>query len=111
MNTPPITRTRSSSFDTVPKQKGPTYKYVKKLPKSRRERQKLKGHTCEQCEAYYAETNTVGVSSRHKQPRSKSPDFYWEMEFPSREDCLKRGYITEAEYHMGPEEYKTPKEP
>lgn len=97
-------RPRSSSFDTVPKPEEPAYKYVKKLPKSRRERRKLKGHTCRECEAYYAETNTVDLSSRHRQERSKTPPYFWEMEFPSREECLKRGYITLAEYNMGPPE-------
>lgn len=93
-----------SDFDCVPKPPTPTYKYVEKNPKKKYLRKQLEAHTCQDCEKYFKETQTQQNSSRHRgYERSKTPDNFWELDFPSEEECIKRGYISKEKetYVMG----------
>ncbi|XP_066539475.1 DNA endonuclease RBBP8 isoform X2 [Hoplias malabaricus] len=65
------------------------------------ERRKLQGHTCKECEIYYADLpvperqKKLSSCSRHRFqyiPPS-TPDNFWEVGFPSTQTCRERGYI------------------
>ncbi|ELW49500.1 DNA endonuclease RBBP8 [Tupaia chinensis] len=67
------------------------------------ERRKLLGHTCRECEIYYAD---LPVEEREKKLASRSrhrfryippntPENFWEVGFPSTQTCMERGYIKE----------------
>ncbi|XP_028825139.1 DNA endonuclease RBBP8 isoform X2 [Denticeps clupeoides] len=67
------------------------------------ERRKLKGHTCKECEIYYADLpegerqKKLSSCSRHRFryiPPS-TPENFWEVGFPSTQTCVERGYIKE----------------
>ncbi|CAB1349596.1 unnamed protein product [Coregonus sp. 'balchen'] len=67
------------------------------------ERRKLKGHTCKECEIYYADlpeaerVKKLSACSRHRfryLPPS-TPENFWEVGFPSTQTCVDRGYIKE----------------
>ncbi|XP_036378567.1 DNA endonuclease RBBP8 [Megalops cyprinoides] len=67
------------------------------------ERRKLKGHTCKECEIYYADLpdaerqKKLSACSRHRFryiPPS-TPENFWEVGFPSTQTCVERGYIKE----------------
>ncbi|XP_048881476.1 DNA endonuclease RBBP8 isoform X1 [Brienomyrus brachyistius] len=67
------------------------------------ERRKLKGHTCKECEIYYADLpeeerqKKLSACSRHRFryiPPS-TPENFWEVGFPSTQTCVERGYIRE----------------
>nr|XP_046211959.1 DNA endonuclease RBBP8 [Oncorhynchus gorbuscha]XP_046211960.1 DNA endonuclease RBBP8 [Oncorhynchus gorbuscha]XP_046211961.1 DNA endonuclease RBBP8 [Oncorhynchus gorbuscha]XP_046211962.1 DNA endonuclease RBBP8 [Oncorhynchus gorbuscha]XP_046211963.1 DNA endonuclease RBBP8 [Oncorhynchus gorbuscha] len=67
------------------------------------ERRKLKGHTCKECEIYYADLSEaervkkLSACSRHRfryLPPS-TPDHFWEVGFPSTQTCVDRGYVKE----------------
>ncbi|KAI1287001.1 hypothetical protein HDE_10495 [Halotydeus destructor] len=73
--------------------------------KSRAERAKLQGFTCRECEEYYRtyihltdEERRAKITScsRHRDDRTppKSPKHYWEVDFPSTPECIRRGYLT-----------------
>ncbi|XP_062335021.1 DNA endonuclease RBBP8 isoform X2 [Osmerus eperlanus] len=71
--------------------------------RSKEERRKLKGHTCKECEIYYADLpeaekiKKLSACSRHRFhyiPPS-TPENFWEVGFPSTQTCLKRGYFKE----------------
>ncbi|KMQ81467.1 dna endonuclease rbbp8 [Lasius niger] len=76
-----------------------------KIGITRAERRRMNAYTCHFCKDYYKESGTKDMSSRHRgNPRSPTPENFWEMEFPSDEECIKRGYISEniEVYHMKP---------
>ncbi|XP_062848351.1 DNA endonuclease RBBP8 [Trichomycterus rosablanca] len=65
------------------------------------ERRKLQGHTCKECDIYYADLpeeekkKKLSSCSRHRFryiPPS-TPDNFWEVGFPSTQTCRERGYI------------------
>uniref|UniRef100_A0A8B9H854 DNA endonuclease RBBP8 n=1 Tax=Astyanax mexicanus TaxID=7994 RepID=A0A8B9H854_ASTMX len=65
------------------------------------ERRKLHGHTCKECEIYYADLpeaerrKKLSSCSRHRFryiPPS-TPENFWEVGFPSTQTCKERGYI------------------
>lgn len=89
-------------YDRVPSNKVVVkYKYIEKLPRHKSARKQLKSHTCADCSKYYQLTGTADVSSRHRgEERPKTPENFWELDFPSEEECIKRGYI------LPPEPYK-----
>nr|XP_015209240.1 PREDICTED: DNA endonuclease RBBP8 isoform X1 [Lepisosteus oculatus]XP_015209241.1 PREDICTED: DNA endonuclease RBBP8 isoform X1 [Lepisosteus oculatus]XP_015209242.1 PREDICTED: DNA endonuclease RBBP8 isoform X1 [Lepisosteus oculatus] len=67
----------------------------------REERKKLQGHTCKECEIYYADLpeeerkKKLSSCSRHRFryiPPS-TPENFWEVGFPSTQTCVDRGYI------------------
>ncbi|XP_030623507.1 DNA endonuclease RBBP8 [Chanos chanos] len=71
--------------------------------RKRDERRKLKGHTCKECEIYYADLpeaerqKKLSACSRHRFhyiPPS-TPENFWEVGFPSTQTCVERGYIKE----------------
>ncbi|XP_053874246.1 DNA endonuclease RBBP8 [Malaclemys terrapin pileata] len=77
--------------------------------RKREERRKLLGHTCKECEIYYADIpegereKKLAACSRHRFryiPPS-TPENFWEVGFPSTQTCVERGYIKEdlAPYH------------
>lgn len=79
----------------------PTFKYVKPVCRKKSERKHLDGHDCGLCKAYYdlldltpdQRKSRMKTVSRHKgDQRPKSPDNFWELEFPNEEECIKRGY-------------------
>ncbi|XP_012696353.2 DNA endonuclease RBBP8 isoform X1 [Clupea harengus] len=80
----------------------PGYAYVD-VVRNRDERRKLKGHTCKECEIYYADLpeeereKKLASCSRHRFryiPPS-TPENFWEVGFPSTQTCVERGYIKE----------------
>uniref|UniRef100_A0A4W5K1A7 DNA endonuclease RBBP8 n=1 Tax=Hucho hucho TaxID=62062 RepID=A0A4W5K1A7_9TELE len=65
------------------------------------ERRKLKGHTCKECEIYYADLSEaervkkLSACSRHRfryLPPS-TPEHFWEVGFPSTQTCVDRGML------------------
>ncbi|XP_074800610.1 DNA endonuclease RBBP8 isoform X2 [Natator depressus] len=71
--------------------------------RKREERRKLLGHTCKECEIYYADIpegereKKLAACSRHRFryiPPS-TPENFWEVGFPSTQTCVERGYIKE----------------
>lgn len=90
-----------NSFDFAPKVKDT----LKKVPRKRAERKQLPAYACSSCNDYYKCLNLnkkdfklrLNKVSRHKgKSPPKTPDHFWELEFPDTEECIKRGYI-EAE--------------
>ncbi|XP_066102969.1 DNA endonuclease RBBP8 [Saccopteryx bilineata] len=80
-------------------QKFPHIEVVRK----KEERRKLLGHTCKECEIYYADIpaeereKKLASCSRHRFryiPPS-TPENFWEVGFPSTQTCMERGYIKE----------------
>ncbi|XP_025891256.1 DNA endonuclease RBBP8 [Nothoprocta perdicaria] len=71
--------------------------------RKKEERRKLLGHTCKECEVYYADIpaeereKKLAFCSRHRFryiPPS-TPENFWEVGFPSTQTCVERGYIKE----------------
>lgn len=71
--------------------------------RKKEERRKLLGHTCKECEIYYADfpaeerEKKLASCSRHRFryiPPS-TPENFWEVGFPSTQTCMERGYIKE----------------
>ncbi|XP_063063053.1 DNA endonuclease RBBP8 [Engraulis encrasicolus] len=87
----------------IPHKRGePGYAFVD-VVRNREERRKLKGHTCKECEIYYADLpeeereKKLASCSRHRFryiPPS-TPENFWEVGFPSTQTCVERGYIKE----------------
>ncbi|XP_041102082.1 DNA endonuclease RBBP8-like [Polyodon spathula] len=74
-----------------------------KVVRNKEERRKMHGHTCKECEIYYADLpaeqrqKELSVCSRHRFryiPPS-TPENFWEVGFPSTQTCADRGYIKE----------------
>ncbi|KAM6457316.1 DNA endonuclease RBBP8 isoform 1-T2 [Liasis olivaceus] len=71
--------------------------------RKKEERRKLPGHTCKECETYYAELpeeereKKVTTCSRHRSRYAPpdTPEHFWEVGFPSTQMCVERGYIKE----------------
>ncbi|XP_026651474.2 DNA endonuclease RBBP8 isoform X2 [Zonotrichia albicollis] len=67
------------------------------------ERRKLLGHTCKECEIYYADIpeeereKKLASCSRHRfrYIPPNTPENFWEVGFPSTQTCVERGYIKE----------------
>ncbi|XP_041103664.1 DNA endonuclease RBBP8-like [Polyodon spathula] len=71
--------------------------------RNKEERRKMHGHTCKECEIYYADLpeeerqKKLSACSRHRFryiPPS-TPENFWEVGFPSTQTCVDRGYIKE----------------
>ncbi|XP_075441282.1 DNA endonuclease RBBP8 isoform X3 [Ascaphus truei] len=71
--------------------------------RNKEERRKMLGHTCKECEIYYADlpeeerAKKLASCSRHRFryiPPS-TPENFWEVGFPSTQTCKDRGYIKE----------------
>lgn len=80
-------------------------KYKIKTPKKKSVRRKLPGYCCSQCQDYYKSLNLspkelekrLAAVSRHRiDPGPSTPEYFWELDFPDTEECLRRGYIEEA---------------
>ncbi|KAK6491094.1 DNA endonuclease RBBP8-like [Huso huso] len=74
-----------------------------KVVRNKEERRKMHGHTCKECEIYYADLpaeerqKKLSACSRHRFryiPPS-TPENFWEVGFPSTQTCVDRGYIKE----------------
>ncbi|XP_072854945.2 DNA endonuclease RBBP8 isoform X2 [Pogona vitticeps] len=71
--------------------------------RKKEERRKLPGHTCKECEVYYADfpeaerEKKVATCSRHRSRYvpPATPEHFWEVGFPSTQMCIERGYIKE----------------
>ncbi|XP_034981442.1 DNA endonuclease RBBP8 isoform X1 [Zootoca vivipara] len=71
--------------------------------RKKEERKKLPGHTCKECEIYYADfpeeerEKKLGACSRHRSRYvpPDTPENFWEVGFPSTQMCVERGYIKE----------------
>ncbi|NP_001127889.1 DNA endonuclease RBBP8 [Rattus norvegicus] len=71
--------------------------------RKKEERRKLLGHTCKECEIYYADLpaeereKKLASCSRHRfrYIPTNTPENFWEVGFPSTQTCLERGYIKE----------------
>ncbi|XP_063155250.1 DNA endonuclease RBBP8 isoform X2 [Candoia aspera] len=71
--------------------------------RKKEERRKLPGHTCKECEIYYADLpeeereKKVATCSRHRSRYAPpdTPENFWEVGFPSTQMCVERGYIKE----------------
>ncbi|NXV01152.1 CTIP endonuclease, partial [Cettia cetti] len=71
--------------------------------RKKEERRKLLGHTCKECEIYYADIpeeereKKLASCSRHRfrYIPPNTPENFWEVGFPSTQTCVKRGYIKE----------------
>lgn len=71
--------------------------------RNKEERRKMLGHTCKECEIYYADlpdeerAQKLASCSRHRFryiPPS-TPENFWEVGFPTTQICKDRGYIKE----------------
>ncbi|XP_075776999.1 DNA endonuclease RBBP8 isoform X1 [Pelodiscus sinensis] len=73
------------------------------IVRKREERRKLLGHTCKECEIYYADVpegereKKLSACSRHRfrYIPPNTPENFWEVGFPSTQTCMERGYIKE----------------
>ncbi|NWR32672.1 CTIP endonuclease, partial [Tachuris rubrigastra] len=71
--------------------------------RKKEERRKLLGHTCKECERYYADIpaeereKKLASCSRHRfrYIPPNTPENFWEVGFPSTQTCMERGYIKE----------------
>ncbi|XP_007448668.1 PREDICTED: DNA endonuclease RBBP8 [Lipotes vexillifer] len=71
--------------------------------RKKEERRKLLGHTCRECEIYYADfpaeerEKKLASCSRHRfrYIPPNTPENFWEVGFPSTQTCMERGYIKE----------------
>ncbi|XP_051878580.1 DNA endonuclease RBBP8 [Pristis pectinata] len=71
--------------------------------RNKEERRKLHGHTCKECEEYYADLpeeerlKMLANCSRHRfrYIPPNTPENFWEVGFPSTQTCIDRGYIKE----------------
>ncbi|NWQ89211.1 CTIP endonuclease, partial [Burhinus bistriatus] len=71
--------------------------------RKKEERRKLPGHTCKECEIYYADIpeeereKKLASCSRHRfrYVPPNTPENFWEVGFPSTQTCVERGYIKE----------------
>ncbi|NXY84535.1 CTIP endonuclease, partial [Alcedo cyanopectus] len=71
--------------------------------RKKEERRKLPGHTCKECEIYYADipeeerVKKLASCSRHRfrYIPPNTPENFWEVGFPSTQTCVERGYIKE----------------
>ncbi|NXO94230.1 CTIP endonuclease, partial [Certhia brachydactyla] len=71
--------------------------------RKKEERRKLLGHTCKECEIYYADIpeeereKKLASCSRHRFRHipPNTPENFWEVGFPSTQTCVERGYIKE----------------
>lgn len=71
--------------------------------RKKEERRKLLGHTCKECEIYYADLpaeereKKLASCSRHRfrYIPPNTPENFWEVGFPSTQTCMQRGYIKE----------------
>ncbi|XP_070276624.1 DNA endonuclease RBBP8 isoform X2 [Myotis yumanensis] len=71
--------------------------------RKKEERRKLHGHTCKECEIYYADIpaeereKKLASCSRHRfrYIPPNTPENFWEVGFPSTQTCMERGYIKE----------------
>ncbi|NXP50623.1 CTIP endonuclease, partial [Heliornis fulica] len=71
--------------------------------RKKEERRKLLGHTCKECETYYAgipegeREKKLASCSRHRfrYIPPNTPENFWEVGFPSTQTCVERGYIKE----------------
>lgn len=71
--------------------------------RNKQERRKLHGHTCKECEVYYADLpeeerlKKLANCSRHRfrYIPPNTPEHFWEVGFPSTQTCVDRGYIKE----------------
>ncbi|XP_069777191.1 DNA endonuclease RBBP8 [Narcine bancroftii] len=71
--------------------------------RNKEERRKLQGHTCKECEVYYADLpeeerlKKLANCSRHRfrYIPPNTPENFWEVGFPSTQTCVDRGYIKE----------------
>ncbi|XP_007933782.1 DNA endonuclease RBBP8 [Orycteropus afer afer] len=71
--------------------------------RKKEERKKLLGHTCKECEIYYADipaeerVKKLASCSRHRfrYIPPNTPENFWEVGFPSTQTCMERGYIKE----------------
>ncbi|XP_059580163.1 DNA endonuclease RBBP8 isoform X2 [Alligator mississippiensis] len=75
--------------------------------RKREERRKLLGHTCKECEIYYADIpeeereKKLAACSRHRFryiPPS-TPENFWEVGFPSTQTCMDRGRLRKPAKH------------
>uniref|UniRef100_A0A8C5MY79 DNA endonuclease RBBP8 n=1 Tax=Leptobrachium leishanense TaxID=445787 RepID=A0A8C5MY79_9ANUR len=71
--------------------------------RNKEERRKMLGHTCKECEIYYADlpeeerAKKLASCSRHRfrYIPPGTPENFWEVGFPSTQTCKDRGYIKE----------------
>ncbi|KAB1258405.1 DNA endonuclease RBBP8 [Camelus dromedarius] len=80
----------------------PNFPHIEVIRK-KEERRKLLGHTCKECEIYYADfpaeerEKKLASCSRHRfrYIPPNTPENFWEVGFPSTQTCMERGYIKE----------------
>ncbi|KAG8516797.1 DNA endonuclease RBBP8, partial [Galemys pyrenaicus] len=80
----------------------PNFPHIEVVRK-KEERRKLLGHTCKECEIYYADIpaeereKKLSSCSRHRFRHipPNTPENFWEVGFPSTQTCMERGYIKE----------------
>ncbi|XP_068093351.1 DNA endonuclease RBBP8 [Hyperolius riggenbachi] len=71
--------------------------------RNKEERKKMLGHTCKECELYYADlpeeekAKKLAICSRHRfrYLPPNTPENFWEVGFPSTQTCKDRGYLKE----------------
>uniref|UniRef100_UPI00398EB8FC DNA endonuclease RBBP8 isoform X1 n=2 Tax=Pristiophorus japonicus TaxID=55135 RepID=UPI00398EB8FC len=79
-----------------------TFPHVE-VVRNKEERRKMHGHTCKECEVYYADLpeeerlKKLANCSRHRfrYIPPNTPENFWEVGFPSTQTCVDRGYIKE----------------
>ncbi|XP_037364638.1 DNA endonuclease RBBP8 [Talpa occidentalis] len=80
----------------------PNFPHIEVVRK-KEERRKLPGHTCKECEIYYADIpaeereKKLASCSRHRSRYipPNTPETFWDVGFPSTQTCMERGYIKE----------------
>uniref|UniRef100_UPI00358DF0F4 DNA endonuclease RBBP8-like isoform X3 n=1 Tax=Myxine glutinosa TaxID=7769 RepID=UPI00358DF0F4 len=88
--------------DEIPAKTKGEYAYVDVVRK-KDERLKLPGHSCKECDTYYAHlppeerAKKLQECSRHRARYAapSTPENFWEIGFPSTQTCRDRGYLRE----------------
>lgn len=87
---------QSNSYDYIPIQ-------IDSETKKRKDRLKLPGYKCDLCQPYFESLNLnekdlkarLNHVSRHRgKSPPKTPEYFWELDFPDTEECLKRNYTS-----------------
>lgn len=90
---------RTNSFDRIPD----NTEEEKPNPRKRIERLKQPGYKCHICKPYFENLNLnekdlklrINKVSRHRGISPvKTPEYYWELDFPNTQECIARNYTS-----------------
>lgn len=94
---------KSSSNEEFGEDDGSPLRVRGPVVRKKAERKQLNGYSCSECAQYYSSFNLTEEElkkklkdcSRHRDYHSppKTPEHYWDTDFPSTQECIERGYL------------------